>query len=97
MAIDMRSYILTERERGILRRFIDTGEKLDGFAVLAHHLKKHRATISGDLELVDASLQRIFSGGWDEVADEALARVEEKKKAQLRTRGPYRKACLESQ
>ncbi len=45
----MRSYVLTERERRILGRFIDTEEKLDGFAVLVHHLKKHRENISGDL------------------------------------------------
>jgi len=92
----MRSYILTERERRILRRFVDTGEKLDGFAVLVHHLKKHRDTIRRDLELVDASLQRRFSDGLDEVADEALRRVEEKEKARLRTKGPYRKAHIET-
>lgn len=90
--MDMRSYILTERERKILRRFIETGEKLDGFAVLAHHLKKHRDTVSGDLELVQDSLQKISSDRIDEGAEEAVRRAEEKKKARLTTRGPYRKA-----
>ncbi len=73
----MRSYVLTERERRILRRFIDTEEKLDGFA---------GSCLSA----------RIFSDEFDEVADEALKRAEDKKKARLRTRVPYRKARVET-
>lgn len=65
----MRSYILTERERKTLERHVETGEKLDGFTVLVHHLKKHRDTINEDLELVEASLRKIFSDRPKEVAD----------------------------
>jgi hypothetical protein len=92
----MRSYILTDRERNILKRFVDTGEKLDGFAVLIHHLKKHKLNIIKDLELVNVSLQQISPDIFDDVADNALKRVEEKKKSRLRTRGPYRKAHVET-
>ena len=33
----------------------------------------------------------------EEIEDDALRRAEERKKARLRTRGPYRKACVETQ
>lgn len=93
--VDVRSYILTERERRILRRYIETGEKLDGFAVLVHHLKKHKDAISEDLGLLKASLQKVSSDRMADSADEALRRAAEKKKARLRTTGPYRKAHIE--
>jgi hypothetical protein len=92
--IEVRSYVLTKRERRILKRFIKTGEKLDGFAVLIHHLKKNRENISGDLKMVEDSLRKICSDEFDEVADEALKQAEDKKKTRLRTRGPYRKADI---
>jgi len=92
----MRSYILTERERRILKRFVETGEKLDGFAVLVHHLRKHRDALSEDLGLVEAFLERDGSSKLEDIADETLRRVEAREKARLRTRGPYRKARIET-
>lgn len=97
MVIVMRSYILTEREREILKRFIETNEKLDGFSVLLHYLKKHRATLNQDLEMVETVLEKISSDKMEEVADDILTQSEERKKARLRTRGPYRKAHTRTQ
>jgi GTP cyclohydrolase FolE2 len=95
MRSDMRSYILTERERKILKRFIESGEKLDGFTVLLHYLKKHRASLSRDFEMVETVLEKVSSNTLNDVADEILRQSEEKEKARLRTRGPYRKAKTE--
>ncbi len=55
----MRAYILTKRERQIIRRYLETGEKLDGFAVLLHYLKGNsRDTVKEDLELIQHFLKK---------------------------------------
>jgi len=92
----MRSYILTEREREILKHFVETGEKIDGFAVLVHDLRKHRDALNEDLELVEAFLKKEASTKLNEIIDKTLRRAEARKKARLRTRGPYRNARIET-
>lgn len=55
----VRTYILTRREREILKRFIETDEKLNGFAVLMHYLRRARDSLNEDLKLIDAALRKI--------------------------------------
>lgn len=54
----VRSYILSPRERELLRRFVETNEKLNGFTVLIHYLKKNRDKLQEDLKLIDLALQK---------------------------------------
>ena len=35
----MRTYILTEQERRMIRKFLETGDKLEGFKVLLHRCR----------------------------------------------------------
>ena len=51
-----RNYILTKKERDTLQRFLETGEKLNGFSVLVYYLNKARPQLEADLNLVDRAL-----------------------------------------
>jgi len=53
----MRSYILTENETEIIRRFLETGDKLEGFKVLLHRCR-HMEKIEKDLELIKRFLAK---------------------------------------
>ena len=55
----VRAYILTEREREILERFVKKGEKLDGFTVLIHYLKKAQNQLTADLELINEAIKKV--------------------------------------
>jgi len=54
----VRGYILTEREREMVKHYFQTGQKLASFYVLVHELKKTRPQIREDLELIDKLLQK---------------------------------------
>jgi len=54
----VRTYLLTERERKILERFVETGEKLSGYQVLTHHLKKARKQLAKDVELINKTIKK---------------------------------------
>jgi hypothetical protein len=55
----VRYYILTEREREIIRAYLDKGLKLEGFRVLSHLLgKMDLSQIEKDQELVRAFLDK---------------------------------------
>jgi len=54
----VRAYILTEREREILKRFVETGEKINGFTVLIHYLKKYKDKLREDLDLIESAIKR---------------------------------------
>jgi len=58
----MRGYILTERERKILKTYVEENVKLDGFSVLALRLKrwKKKPTLN-DLELMDKASEKFES------------------------------------
>ena len=60
--ISLRRYLLTERERKILKAYIEEDVKLDGFSVLALRLKrwKKKPTLN-DLELMDKALEKFES------------------------------------
>lgn len=55
----MREYILTQREREILKTFVETGVKLNGFSVLALRLKRSHKKLLDDVELIKASLEKL--------------------------------------
>jgi hypothetical protein len=49
----MRKYILTESERNIIKHYLHTGEKLDGFKVLLHRAKNQDSeALIEDLKLI---------------------------------------------
>jgi hypothetical protein len=59
LAISMREYILTRREREILEAFVKNGLKLNGFSVLSIRLKRAYKRLSEDFKLMDAALQKL--------------------------------------
>ena len=54
----MRQYVLTELERNIIRKYMETGEKLEGFKVLLHRCRGLQA-INADLELIKDFLKKV--------------------------------------
>ena len=54
----VRAYILTKREREILKRFVKTGEKINGFTVLLHYLKKYKDQLDEDMNLIKLAIER---------------------------------------
>jgi len=54
----MREYILTRQEQTIINKYLQTGEKLEGFSVLVHRCKKIDM-ITADLELIKQFLAKI--------------------------------------
>jgi len=60
--ISVRGYILTERERKILKAYIEENVKLDGFSILALRLKRaKKERVLNDLELMEKALEKIES------------------------------------
>jgi len=55
----VREYILTSREREILQRFLEKGEKLNGFSSLIYYLKRGQKTLESDLKLIEETLQKL--------------------------------------
>jgi hypothetical protein len=62
MVVSVRGYVLTERERKILKMYVEENVKLDGFSVLALRLKrwKKKPTLN-DLELMEKALEKFES------------------------------------
>ena len=58
----VREYILTNREREILQRFLEKSEKLNGFSSLIYYLKRSRKTLETDLKLINETLQKLGEG-----------------------------------
>ncbi len=54
----VRAYILSEREREILKRFTETGEKLNGFDILIHYINKYRPQLTSDFDLIETALKQ---------------------------------------
>jgi hypothetical protein len=55
----VREYILTSREREILQRFLEKGEKLNGFSSLIYYLKRSKKTLETDLKLINETLKHL--------------------------------------
>ena len=60
--VSLRSYLLTQRERKILKMYVEENVKLDGFSVLALRLKRwKREPVLNDLELMEKALEKFES------------------------------------
>jgi len=46
----------------MLQRFLENGEKLNGFRNLIYNLKKGKKTLENDLKLINEALQKLKSG-----------------------------------
>lgn len=55
----MREYILTKRERGILKAFLESGLKLEGFTLLRMRMEKAYGRLKDDLLLVEKALEKL--------------------------------------
>ncbi len=53
----MREYLLTEQERQIIKKYAETGEKLEGFTMLLSRCR-HMNTVNQDLELIKKFLAK---------------------------------------
>jgi hypothetical protein len=53
----MREYILTEQEKQIIKKYLETGEKLEGFRMLLSRCGTIE-TVNSDLELIKQFLAR---------------------------------------
>ena len=54
----MREYILTELEKQIIKKYLDTGEKLEGFRMLVSRVRNMQ-TVTTDLELIKQFLAKV--------------------------------------
>ena len=58
----MRDYILTPVERKIIKEYLETGKKLEGFKVLLHRARKQKTQqIADDEELLKQFLAKVGS------------------------------------
>lgn len=55
----MREYILTERERNILKAFLESGLKLEGFTLLRIRMGEAYGRLKDDLSLVEKALEKL--------------------------------------
>ncbi|MGD0072126.1 MAG: hypothetical protein ABSB71_11265 [Candidatus Bathyarchaeia archaeon] len=53
----MREYILTEKEKEIITKFLATGEKLEGYAMLVSRCR-HMQPVNEDLRLIEQFLKK---------------------------------------
>ena len=53
----MRESLLTEKERQIIRRYLENGEKLENFGVLLHRCRNMQ-TVNSDLDLIKKFLSK---------------------------------------
>jgi hypothetical protein len=54
----MREYILTQQEKQIIKKYLETGEKLEGFRMLLSRIRNMQA-IEADLELIKQFLAKV--------------------------------------
>jgi len=57
----LRGYILSPHERKLIKRYLETGDKLEGFKVLLHRLRKQQINpevIQEDLQLIKELLEK---------------------------------------
>ena len=56
----MREYVLTEQEKAIIKKYLENGEKLEGFKMLLSRCKSIE-TVNADLELIKSSYLKLKS------------------------------------
>lgn len=54
----VRAYILTERERKLAKRYLETGDRLETLNILLHHLKRDYSTLKSDIQLIENLLEK---------------------------------------
>jgi len=54
----MREYILTQNERKILKQFLSTGDKLQGFSMLVFRARQSQKRLTDDLTLLHKVLRK---------------------------------------
>ncbi len=57
----MKESLLTEHERLLIKRYLETDECLDGFKVLLHRIRKtpiKKTEVLGDLSLIEQVLKK---------------------------------------
>jgi hypothetical protein len=54
----VRAYILTETERQLLKRYLETGTKTSSLLVLLHRIRKNLSTLKEDVDLLKRALVR---------------------------------------
>jgi len=60
----MRGYIITELEKRIIKRFLETGNHLEGFRVLVHRAKKiDIEELREQIALLEKFLQKLEEHG----------------------------------
>jgi hypothetical protein len=72
----MRAYILTETERQLLKRYLETGTKTSSLLVLLHRIRKNLSTLKED---VDLSKRALVQAPAKEKKKRRRAREQEKK------------------
>ncbi len=55
----MRTALFSDKEREMVERFLKTGEKGEGFRVLAHRVRKSKISITEDYELMTRFLMKM--------------------------------------
>jgi hypothetical protein len=53
----LRTYILTKTEKRIIQKFLETGDKLEGFKMLKWRIQKNKKGLNEDLELIKQFLE----------------------------------------
>jgi len=48
----MRAYLLSDKEREIIHRYLNEDLRLDGITVLRHRIRQHLPRIKEDLDLI---------------------------------------------
>jgi 5-bromo-4-chloroindolyl phosphate hydrolysis protein len=54
----MREYVLTEQETAIIKKYLENGEKLEGFKMLLSRCKSIE-TVNADLELIKQFISKV--------------------------------------
>jgi len=57
----MREYVLTNNERRILKQFLSTGDKLQGFSMLVFRARQSGKRLADDLALLQRVLKKTES------------------------------------
>jgi len=55
----MRTALFSDNERGMIEHYLETGEKGDGFRVLAHRTRWNQTKIKEDFDLMNRLLERL--------------------------------------
>jgi hypothetical protein len=56
----MRQYILSPQEREVIKEYLESGKKLDGFKVILHRAKNiNTQAVNSDLELIQQFLSKV--------------------------------------